>query len=188
MKANRYMEDKYAIDGSNARRLHQKAAPNSYEESMSEWLDRREQTQRQKRGNEAKKRRLQKEWETRMGLSTFLVLTVAVVCTFYVCISYLNVQSEVTNSSKKIASIESEIISIKNSNQIAREKASSTIDLAEVYKIATKELGMVHPSQNQIIEYDKVKSDYLKQYSEIPEVKKENLITKIINSLKNNLG
>lgn len=188
MKTNRDTKSKYAIDGNNARKLHQETSPNSYEESMSEWLERREQAQRQKRGNEARKRRLQRERETRMELSAFIVLTAAVLCTFSVFFSYLNVQSEVTNTSKKIASIESEIISIKNTNQIAREKVNDTIDLAEVYQIATKELGMVHPDQDQIIEYDKVKSDYLKQYSEIPEVKEENFITKIMNSLKSNLG
>lgn len=189
MKKNSYADNKYVIEGSNARKLHEEARQQrSYEESMNEWLERRERTERQKRGNEARRRRLQKEQETRMDLATFIFLTGAVFCAFYVCVSYLNVSGKVTNTSKQIASVESEIISIKNANQIALEKVDDTIDLAYVYKVATKELGMVHPNTNQIIKYEQVQSDYLKQYADIPELKEDNILKKIIKKIKTNLG
>lgn len=184
MKSNRYENNKYVIDGNNARKLHGHASQPTYEESMNEWLERRERNQRQRRNNEARRRRLQREQETRMDLAAFIFLTGAVICTFYVCISYINVRSMVTNTSKKVASLESEIISIKNTNQIELEKVDDTLDLAYVYKVATKELGMVHPKSGQVIEYQQVKSDYLKQYADIPEVKDENWIKKMIRNLK----
>lgn len=185
MKTNGYANNKYVIEGSNARKLHSHASQPSYEESMNEWLERREKNQRQKRSNEARRRRLEREQETRMDLPAFIFLTGAVICTFYVCISYIGVRSQVTNSSKQIASIESELISIKNTNQIKLEKVEDSVDLAYVYKVATKELGMVHPKKNQIMEYTQVKSDYLKQYADIPEAKEENVLKKIINKIKN---
>ncbi|HAU84276.1 MAG TPA: cell division protein FtsL [Lachnospiraceae bacterium] len=186
MKTNGYANNKYVIEGNNARKLQGHASQPSYEESMNEWLERRERNQRQRRSDEARKRRLQREQETRMDLATFIFLTGAVICTFYVCISYINVRSQVTNTSKKIASVESEIISIKNTNQIALEKVDDSVDLAYVYRVATKELGMVHPKSNQVIKYQQVKSDYLKQYADIPEVKDESVLKKIVKKLKKN--
>ncbi len=184
MKSNSYANNKYVIEGNNARKLHANASQQSYEESMNDWLERRERNQRQKRSNEARKRRLQREQETRMDLATFLFLTGAVICAFYVCVSYINVRSQVTNTSKKIASIESEIISIKNTNQIALEKVDDSINLAHVYRVATKKLGMVHPKSNQVIAYKQVKSDYLKQYADIPEEKDDSMLKKIIKKIK----
>ena len=61
-----------------------------------------------------------------------------------------------------------------------------SVDLAYVYRVATKELGMVHPKSNQVIEYQQVKSDYLKQYADIPEVKDESVLKKIVKKLKKN--
>lgn len=184
MKSSRYENSKYVIDGNNARKLQRQASQPTYEESMNEWLERRERKQRQRRSDEARRRRLQREQETRMDLATFVFLTCAVICTFYVCISYINVRSKVTSTSKQVACLESEIISIKNTNQIALEKVDDTRDLAYVYKVATKELGMVHPESGQVIEYQQVKSDFLKQYADIPEVKNESFIKKIIKNIK----
>lgn len=186
MKSNSYARNKYAVEGNNARKFHSTVNQPSYEESMNEWLERREKTRRQKRSDEARNRRLQREQETKMDLTTFIFLISAVICTLYVCISYINVQSQVTNTSKKIASIESEIISIKNTNQIALEKVDDSINLAYVYKVATKELGMVHPKLNQVIPYQQVKSDYLKQYAEIPDVKEEGILNRIVKKMKKN--
>lgn len=186
MKEKNYANNRYVIEGSSVRKLHGNMSQPSYEESMNEWLERRERKQRQRRSDEARKRRLKREQETRMDLITFIFLTGAVICTFYVCASYIGVRSQVTNTSKKIAAIESEIISIKNTNQIELEKVDDSLDLAYVYKVATKELGMVHPKSNQVIEYQQVKSDYLKQYADIPEQKEENIVKKIVKKLKKN--
>lgn len=188
MKTNGYSNNKYVIEGSNVRKLQRNASQQSNQESMNEWLERRERVERQRRSNESRRRRLQKEQETRMDLASFGFLTVAVICTFCVCVSYLKVQGNVTNTSKKVAALESEIISIKNTNQIELEKVDDSVDLAYVYKVATQDMGMVHPDSTQIIQYDQVKSDYLKQYADIPEVKEESMIKKIIGKIKGNLG
>lgn len=188
MKTNGYSNNKYVIEGSNVRKLQKNSGQQAYQESMNEWLERRERVERQRRSNESRRRRLQKEQETRMDLASFGFLTAAVICTFFVCISYLKVQGNVTNTSKKIAALESEIISIKNTNQIELEKIDDSVDLSYVYKVATQDMGMVHPDAEQIIQYEQVKSDYLKQFADIPEVKEESIVKKIIRKIKSNLG
>lgn len=180
---NSYQKNKYVTDGSAARKLNSQPAQ-SYEESMDDWLERRELQRRQKRNREQRRKRLKREEETRMQLGTFLFLTALVGLTFGVCISYLKVRGDVTSISKEIASLQSEIITLKDENQIALEQVDSDVDLSYVYRIATKELGMVHPKQKQIITYKKMESDFVKQYADIPEAKKDNLLKKIIKKLK----
>jgi hypothetical protein len=47
--------------------------------------------------------------------------------------------------------------------------------------VATNELGMVSPQNNQVITYDSNLSDYVRQYKDIPEENKDSLLDKIIN-------
>lgn len=183
MKERQYGKNRYVVDGTTARNLH--ATPSdSYEESMSEWLEKREHKQKQKRGNEARRRRLQREQETRMQLGNFIFLTASILLISYTCISYLNVRGQATSLSKKVAAIESEIITLKNDNDIAYNKANSTVDLSYVYQIATKELGMVHPDKKQIIEYQQTKSDFVNQYAPIPDVTEQNYLKRVLKHIK----
>jgi hypothetical protein len=47
-----------------------------------------------------------------------------------------------------------------------------SVDLAEVYAIATGELGMTQAVDNQVYKYDNNKSDMVKQYADIPSATK----------------
>ena len=183
MKERPYAKNKYIVDGSAVRKINTQA-PDSYEESMSEWLEKRERRQKQKRGNEARRRRLQREEETRMHLGTFLFLTASILFMSYTCITYLRVRGDVTNLSKKIAIAESEIVKLKNDNAIAYHKVNATVDLSYFYRVATKELGIVHPKSNQIIEYEQTKSDFVNQYAPIPEVKEKNVMKRVLKNVK----
>ena len=44
---------------------------------------------------------------------------------------------------------------------------NSSIDYNYIYKVATEELGMVYPSQNQIVNYDSEDSEYVVQYKDV---------------------
>lgn len=50
-------------------------------------------------------------------------------------------------------------------NEISRR--FETID--HVYKVATEELGMVYANKNQILQYDKTESEYVRQNEDIPK-------------------
>ena len=46
---------------------------------------------------------------------------------------------------------------------------NTSLNLDEVYRIATEELGMVYPSKDQVILYNKTESEYVRQYEDIPK-------------------
>lgn len=118
-------------------------------------------------------KQVKKHKQKAMGIDlvSFLVLTFAVVATLIVCIQYLVVQSNVTRMSKNIAKLESSLMNLKNENNEAEENLNSSLDLAYIYKVATKELGMVHADKNQVITYESNKSEYVRQYCDVPEIK-----------------
>lgn len=115
----------------------------------------------------------------RVDFTTLLVLCLVLGAVGYACYSYLSVQSEIATLKSEIARVEQQIITIKNENAERLLEAESNIDLKKVYKIATKELGMVHPKKDQVITYQSKQSDTVKQYGDIPE-KKKSFLKKIL--------
>ncbi len=115
-----------------------------------------------------------------MDLGTTLGMTAAVTATVFLCIHYLQVQADITTMSKKVAVMESTIATMKEDNDIALEAVTSSIDLDNIYKVATEELGMVHAEKEQIITYDSTKSDYVKQYGDIPKSASKNIVDQIL--------
>lgn len=115
-----------------------------------------------------------------IDLFSFFMLTIAIVATVAVCIEYLQVQHELTTLSKDISSIEKEVLNLKNENDAAYAKIITSVDMAYVYGIATGKLGMVHANNNQVISYESIKSDFVKQYGELPKGKQEGIASKIM--------
>ena len=54
-------------------------------------------------------------------------------------------------------------------NDIVYNEIISGVDLEQVREVAVEQLGMTYPAQTQIVSYDAVSSDYVKQYEEIPD-------------------
>lgn len=105
--------------------------------------------------------------------ASILFLTAAVCTAMLVCVSYLQLQADIEGAGKKTVALEREIMTLKSENAAARDQIDESVDLAYVYRVATKELGMVHADKNQIVTFEGTKSDFLRQYGEIPEGKKE---------------
>lgn len=124
--------------------------------------------------------RMQRERFQKMDLFSVLFLTVAIAVTAYTCVGYLKVQSQVTSMSKKTASMEKEILELKEENKTIAENITSDIDLDYIYKVATKKLGMVHPSEDQVVTYKSTKSDAVKQYGDIPSGSGKSLLERIL--------
>lgn len=104
-----------------------------------------------------------------LDLFSFLVLTAAMGLTLYTCIDYLWVQSQITTTKNEIVSLENQIMDLQNENVAAEESIDSSLNLEEIYKTATKELGMVEATKGQVFTYDSTKSDMVKQYADIPK-------------------
>ena len=63
---------------------------------------------------------------------------------------------------------EKELQSIVDANNATEERLNSSLDSDAIYRRATKELGMVYASDDQVIYYDSTSPDYVVQYGEIP--------------------
>ena len=113
--------------------------------------------------------RRNQEKALQMNLPFVIMLTIASVCTLYLCVSYLQVQSSITSRIRNIASLESEIETLKSENDALETSINTYVDLDHVYEVATKDLGMVYANKDQVILYNKTESEYVRQYEDIPQ-------------------
>ena len=98
-----------------------------------------------------------------------LLLTAAMICTLYICVSYLKLQSSVTARLNHIESLEESIEKLKGDNDALLTRINTSVDLDYVYKVATEELGMVYANKDQVRLYNKTESEYVRQYEDIPK-------------------
>lgn len=97
-----------------------------------------------------------------------IVLVAATIMTLGVCASYLQVQASITANKNQIEKLESNLQTLKSDNNALEARISTYVDLKHIYEVATGELGMVYPSDDQILYYDKTESGYVRQYEDIP--------------------
>lgn len=152
------------VDGSNAKKLN--VIPNYTEEEV-----------RQVPLQRPKKRKAVKPT---MSFFTLFILCLAIGGTLYTCVNYLNVQTGILENKQKITKLEKQLVKLQNENTAAMTELNTSLDLKNIYEIATSELGMVYPKENQVIPYKSNKSDYVKQYADIPEVNSGSLLDKLL--------
>lgn len=109
--------------------------------------------------NETRKNR-DKAQHMSLGYVAFLL---AAMCTCaFVLINYIQFQSELTTKTQIIASRESELNTLKLSNDEEYSRITRSIDLEEIKRIAIGELGMTYAEEGQIILYDNAGTDYMR--------------------------
>lgn len=104
--------------------------------------------------------------------ASFVFLLAAAVITLAFCFNYLRAQSGITQMENEVVALQSQIAETKVENDETYQKITDSVDLSEVYKIATGELGMVQAVDNQVYQYENKKSDMVKQYGDIPDASK----------------
>ena len=104
-----------------------------------------------------------------MDLPFVIMLTIAAICTLYLCVSYLQLQSTVAARLKNIEALEKSIETLKAENDALETRINTSVDLDYVYQVATEELGMVYANKNQVRLYNRTESEYVRQYEDIPE-------------------
>ena len=108
-----------------------------------------------------------------MSLGYLLFLTLAMVLMVGTLAWYISLQSQIKNSVKNIATLESQLNNLKQDNDEAYNRANGNVDLDEVKRIAIQEYGMTYATEGQIITYsDGGGNDYVRQVAPIPEVAK----------------
>ncbi len=104
-----------------------------------------------------------------MELPFVIMLTIAAICTLYLCVSYLQLQSSITARLNRIEALEKRIETLRADNDALETRINTSVDLDYIYKVATEELGMVYANKSQVRLYDKTESEYVRQYEDIPE-------------------
>ena len=104
-----------------------------------------------------------------MNLPYVLFLTTALVITGIMLIGYLQVQSSLTVSVKRVATLESQLNDMRLSNDEQLERINTSIDMEEVKRIAIEELGMTYAKEGQVVTVSGEGSDYVRRLVEMPE-------------------
>ncbi len=142
--------------------IHGSAAPKLEAKPERERRTRREQSQ------SATVRRNQ-ERALQMNIPYVLLLMAAAICTLYLCVSYLQLQSSISTRLRNIESLESTVEQLRSDNDALETRINTSVDLDYVYKVATEELDMVYANKNQVRLYNRSESEYVRQYEDIPE-------------------
>lgn len=104
-----------------------------------------------------------------MNKGYVVFLSIAVIIAFVLCLQYLQLCSELTNRSRNITSLQRELSEKREVNTTRFNNAVDSVNLEEVRKKATEELGMIHAEDGQIITYDNPTDSDMKQYKDIPK-------------------
>ncbi len=103
-----------------------------------------------------------------LNLPLTLLLVAAVAISVIVGYRYLCLKSSLDVHMTNIKSMESQLDTLRTENDALEKSIDTSVNLNEIYEIATTKLGMVRVDQNNIIQYDKTESEYVKQYEDIP--------------------
>ena len=82
--------------------------------------------------------------------------------------TFLSLNSSITTSRSNIYRLEKTLAQLKADNTLTENRLSAQVDLAEVYRVATEELGMVYPDANEQLTYEGELREYVRQYEDIP--------------------
>lgn len=124
-----------------------------------------EEEPRRKLSNQTRKNRERARY---MNLGYVAFLGVAMLIAGYVLIGYIQMQADLTAQVEQIARLESQLNSLRLSNDEELARVNSSVDLEEIKRIAIGELGMVYATEGQIVNYSYEGSDYVRQVGDIP--------------------
>lgn len=102
------------------------------------------------------------------GVSVAFLAVVSAVC-LVMCVVYLHVQSEVSQARDDIAQLKTDISIVVSQNDALNYSINSYVDTENIYKVATKKMGMQQPADKQISYYETSDSGYTVQYGDIPK-------------------
>ena len=125
-----------------------------------------EQSPKKKLSNTARKNREKAE---HMSAGYVLFLSLALLATGCILVGYIKLQSDITNSIKNIARLETQLNDLRLANDEEYNRITSRVDLEEIRRIAIQELGMQYAKEGQIVTFESENNDYVKQIAAIPE-------------------
>ena len=119
---------------------------------------------RKKISNSTRKNR---ERAFHMNLGYVAFLTAALILVSVTLCNYLEVQSDLTNSVKRISTMEAKYNNLKLANDEEYYRIISSVDLEHVKAVAIGELGMTYAKEGQIVNVEDSKADYVRQTADL---------------------
>lgn len=97
-----------------------------------------------------------------------MFLLVAACAIVISCMKYINLSSEIDKTSASIVSMENSVDTLKAQNDAVEYEIDSSVNMNEIIRIATEELGMVQVTEDSIRFYTSTEGEYMKQFSDVP--------------------
>lgn len=98
-----------------------------------------------------------------MNIGYVMFLTFALLLCAVILINYIHLQASVISHINEITRLETELNTLKRSNDEKKNRLESNIDLEYIRQIAIGELGMVYANEDQIILYKTQKHDSMRK-------------------------
>lgn len=112
------------------------------------------------------RRRPKPHVKRRVDKLSVLLIAVTFAIALTVCYSYIRLQFSSTYLSKRVASLESKVLEMETENSNEWQALEENVDLNEIYKKATKELGMRSAKSDQIFTYESKKSTQVRLHNQ----------------------
>lgn len=113
--------------------------------------------------------RANRKHTVRMNKGYVVFLAVAAVVTLFACVQYLQLQSEITERSQYITSLQRELSDVKEENTTRYNVIMNSMNLQEIRDVAMNEFGMTYVEAGQVVKYESSEGSSVKQYWGIPE-------------------
>lgn len=98
-----------------------------------------------------------------MNIGYVVFLTFALLLCAVILINYIHLQASAISHINEITRLETELNTLKRSNDEKKNRLESNIDLEYIRQIAIGELGMVYANEDQIILYKTQKHDSMRK-------------------------
>jgi len=103
-----------------------------------------------------------------VGIVYTIFMTAAIAVAFFACIQYIKLINTRNVNDFNINEKRAELAQLKEDNEELRIAIETSIDYAEIYRVAVYELGMVPAAGEQVITYNSGESEYVMQYLDVP--------------------
>lgn len=109
-----------------------------------------------------------REKALQMSLSYVMVLGVCAVALFLIFVQYISLQDSITSRKEHIISLEMQTSNLKEKNDTFYHSFNSCLDIENITRIATEELGMIRATEEQVQFYESSEYEYMKQFKDVP--------------------
>ena len=119
------------------------------------------------RNNRVSERKRMKSAHAINGKSVLFITIVTALCGATI-MAYLFLHSSISETRNNIAKIKTDINTVQSQNDALKYSINTFKDSENVYKVATKKLGMAQAKGNQLSIYKLSDKGYTVQYGDIP--------------------